>query len=143
MKLRMQQYLDKKQKYLIEALPYIQRFNNGYCSKIWWKCHGRRRVKSKSHSGCYTSEISGFKPIIVHGGGKEISKWVGKVGIEPEFYQWTSCDRCRDNGIAEMVLGKVNKSLVQLVETAWCQSHRYQWKRWKTSSESREETGRR
>ena len=30
-------------------------------------------------------KLVGFKPIIVHGGGKEISKWVGKVGMEPKF----------------------------------------------------------
>ena len=30
-------------------------------------------------------KVVGFKPIIVHGGGKEISKWVGKVGMEAKF----------------------------------------------------------
>lgn len=30
-------------------------------------------------------KLVGFKPIIVHGGGKEISKWVAKAGMEPEF----------------------------------------------------------
>ena len=30
-------------------------------------------------------KLVGFKPIIVHGGGKEISRWVGKVGMEPQF----------------------------------------------------------
>ena len=30
-------------------------------------------------------KLVGFKPIIVHGGGKEISRWVSKVGMEPHF----------------------------------------------------------
>ncbi|MFQ9701945.1 MAG: hypothetical protein ACLR0U_05380 [Enterocloster clostridioformis] len=30
-------------------------------------------------------KLVGFKPIIVHGGGKEISRWVGKVGMEARF----------------------------------------------------------
>ena len=30
-------------------------------------------------------KLVGFKPIIVHGGGKEISKWVSKVGKEPDL----------------------------------------------------------
>ena len=30
-------------------------------------------------------KLVGFKPIIVHGGGKEISRWVSKVGMEPRF----------------------------------------------------------
>ena len=30
-------------------------------------------------------KLVGFKPIIVHGGGKEISRWVENAGMEPEF----------------------------------------------------------
>ena len=39
-------------------------------------------------------KLVGFKPIIVHGGGKEISKWVGKVGMEAKFHQRSACNRC-------------------------------------------------
>ena len=61
-------------------------------------------------------KLVGFKPIIVHGGGKEISKWVGKVGMEPQFINGLRVTDEDTMEIAEMVLGKVNKSLVQLVE---------------------------
>ena len=61
-------------------------------------------------------KLVGFKPIIVHGGGKEISKWVGKVGMEPEFINGLRKTDEATMEIAEMVLGKVNKSLVQMVE---------------------------
>ncbi len=61
-------------------------------------------------------KLCGFKPIIVHGGGKEISKWVGKVGKEAEFINGLRVTDAETMEIAEMVLGKVNKSLVQLVE---------------------------
>lgn len=61
-------------------------------------------------------KLVGFKPIIVHGGGKEISKWVGKVGMEPEFINGLRKTDAATMEIAEMVLSKVNKSLVQMVE---------------------------
>lgn len=62
-------------------------------------------------------KLVGFKPIIVHGGGKEISKWVKKVGMTPQFINGL---RVTDNDtmeIAEMVLGKVNKGLVQMMQS--------------------------
>ena len=61
-------------------------------------------------------KLVGFKPIIVHGGGKEISKWVGRVGMEPQFINGLRVTDADTMEIAEMVLGRVNKSLVQLVE---------------------------
>ena len=61
-------------------------------------------------------KLVGFKPIIVHGGGKEISKWVGKIGKEPQFINGLRVTDEETMEVAEMVLGKVNKSLVQLLE---------------------------
>ena len=58
-------------------------------------------------------KLVGFKPIIVHGGGKEISRWVGKVGMEPHFINGLRVTDEETMEIAEMVLGKVGKSLVQ------------------------------
>ena len=60
-------------------------------------------------------KLVGFKPIIVHGGGKEISKWVNKVGMEPHFVNGLRVTDEATMEIAEMVLNRVNKSLVQLV----------------------------
>ena len=63
----------------------------------------------------YCLKLVGFKPIIVHGGGKEISRWVDKVGMEPQFVNGLRVTDEPTMEIAEMVLNKVNKSLVQLV----------------------------
>ena len=60
--------------------------------------------------------LVGFKPIIVHGGGKEISKWVGKVGMEPQFVNGLRVTDADTMEIAEMVLGRVNKGLVTMVQ---------------------------
>ena len=58
-------------------------------------------------------KLVGFKPIIVHGGGKEISKWVGKVGMEPHFINGLRVTDAETMELAEMVLGKLRKALVQ------------------------------
>lgn len=113
----MQKYLDKAE-VLIEALPYIQRFNRKI---IVVKYGGSTMVdetlKERVIQDVTLLKLVGFKPIIVHGGGKEISKWVGKVGMEPEFVNGLRVTDEATMELAEMVLGKVNKSLVQLVES--------------------------
>lgn len=61
-------------------------------------------------------KLTGFKPIIVHGGGKEISRWVNKVGMEPRFVNGLRVTDEETMEVAEMVLNKVNKNLVRMVE---------------------------
>ena len=61
-------------------------------------------------------KLVGFKPIIVHGGGKAISRWVEKVGKEPSFFNGLRVTDEETMEIAEMVLGRVNKNLVTMVE---------------------------
>ena len=61
-------------------------------------------------------KLVGFKPIIVHGGGKEISRWVGKVGKEAQFVNGLRVTDEETMEIAEMVLSKVNKHLVTMVQ---------------------------
>lgn len=61
-------------------------------------------------------KLVGFKPIIVHGGGKEISCWVGKVGKEAKFVNGLRVTDAETMEIAEMVLNKVNKGLVSMVQ---------------------------
>ena len=104
----------QKAEVLIEALPYIQRFNRKI---IVVKYGGSAMVDEelKKHviQDVTLLKLVGFKPIIVHGGGKEISKWVGKVGMEPVFINGL---RKTDEATTEMVLNKVNKSLVTLVQ---------------------------
>lgn len=112
----MQKYLDKAE-VLIEALPYIQRFNR---KVIVVKYGGSAMVdetlKERVIQDVTLLKLVGFKPIIVHGGGKEISRWVGKVGMEPRFVNGLRVTDEATMELAEMVLGKVNKELVQFVE---------------------------
>ena len=101
---------------LIEALPYIQRFNRKIVVvKYGGSAMVDEELKKKVIQDVVLLKLVGFKPIIVHGGGKEISRWVSKVGMEPQFKNGLRVTDEPTMEIAEMVLNKVNKSLVQLV----------------------------
>ena len=111
-----QEYLDKAA-VLIEALPYIQRFNR----KIMVVKYGGsamidEKLKKNVIADVVLLKLVGFKPIIVHGGGKEISRWVGKVGMEPHFVNGLRVTDEDTMEVAEMVLNKVNKELVSMVQ---------------------------
>lgn len=112
----MDKVLEKAQ-VLIEALPYIQRFNRKIIVvKYGGSAMIDENLKKQVIQDVTLLKLVGFKPIIVHGGGKEISRWVGKVGMQPEFVKGLRKTDEATMEIAEMVLNKVNKSLVQLVE---------------------------
>lgn len=106
----------QKAEVLIEALPYIQRFNRKIIVvKYGGSAMVDEHLKYQVIQDVVLLKLVGFKPIIVHGGGKEISKWVNKVGMEPHFVNGLRVTDEPTMEIAEMVLNKVNKSLVQLV----------------------------
>ena len=112
----MQKYLDKAE-VLIEALPYIQRFNRKVIVvKYGGSAMVDEELKKQVIEDVTLLKLVGFKPIIVHGGGKEISRWVSKVGMEPKFINGLRVTDEATMELAEMVLGKVNKELVQLVQ---------------------------
>ena len=102
---------------LIEALPYIRDFNN---KKVVVKYGGSAMLDEKLQQSVIKDvallKLVGMKPIIVHGGGKEISKWVRLMGKEPEFVEGLRVTDDDTMEVAEMVLNKVNKHLVQMME---------------------------
>ena len=107
-----------KAEVLIEALPYIQRFNRKIIVvKYGGSAMIDEELKKQVIQDVTLLKLVGFKPIIVHGGGKEISRWVEKTGMEPEFINGLRKTDEATMEIAEMVLNKVNKSLVQNVQS--------------------------
>ena len=106
-----------KAEVLIEALPYIQRFNRKIIVvKYGGSAMVDEELKRRVIQDVTLLKLVVFKTIIVHGGGKEISKWVSKAGMEPEFINGLRKTDEDTMEIAEMVLGRVNKSLVQMVQ---------------------------
>ena len=102
-------YLEKAE-VLIEALPYIQRFNRKIVViKYGGSAMLDEELKRNVIKDAVLLKLVGFKPIIVHGGGK--------VGMEPKFINGLRVTDKDTMEIAEMVLAKVNKELVTLVQS--------------------------
>ena len=114
---KLEKYLEKAN-VLIEALPYIQRFNRKIIVvKYGGSAMADEELKKKVISDVVLLKLVGFKPIIVHGGGKEISRWVEKVGMKPQFINGLRVTDSETMEVAEMVLNKVNKELVSHVQS--------------------------
>lgn len=106
-----------KAEVLIEALPYIQKFNRKIIVvKYGGSAMSNEELQKNVIKDVTLLKLVGFKPIIVHGGGREISRWVGKVGMEAKFVNGLRVTDADTMEIAEMVLNKVNKSLVSMVQ---------------------------
>lgn len=107
----------EKAEVLIEALPYIQRFNRRVIViKYGGSAMANEELQNNVIKDVALLKLVGFKPIIVHGGGKEISRWVEKTGKKAEFINGLRVTDDETMELAEMVLNKVNKKLVSMVE---------------------------
>ncbi|MDO4293841.1 MAG: acetylglutamate kinase [Eubacteriales bacterium] len=107
----------KKAEVLIEALPYIQKFNRKIIVvKYGGSAMSNEELQKNVIKDVTLLKLVGFKPIIVHGGGKAISRWVEKAGKQPVFVNGLRVTDEETMEIAEMVLGRVNKNLVSMVE---------------------------
>ncbi len=107
----------KKAEVLIEALPYIQQFNRRIVViKYGGSAMSDETLQRNVIKDVTLLKLVGFKPIIVHGGGKEISRWVLKVGKESTFVNGLRVTDAETMEIAEMVLNRVNKRLVTMVQ---------------------------
>jgi acetylglutamate kinase len=102
---------------LVEAIPFIQKFRG---KKIVVKYGGSamldENLKYNVIRDVALLKLIGLQPIIVHGGGKEISKWVAMSGKESQFINGLRVTDAETMEIAEMVLSKVNKGLVQMMQ---------------------------
>ena len=106
-----------KAEVLIEALPYIRDFTDKI---VVVKYGGSAMLDSQLEESMMKDvallKLIGMHPIIVHGGGKEISKWVSLSGKEAQFIEGLRVTDSDTMEIAEMVLSKVNKHLVGMIE---------------------------
>ena len=102
------QDLLQKASVLNEALPYIRKFSG---KTIVVKYGGSAMVEHELKKNVIRDvallKLVGFRPIIVHGGGKEITKWTGKVGIETKFINGLRVTDKDTMEVAEMVLNKI------------------------------------
>jgi len=104
-------------KVLIEALPYIRRFNN---ATIVVKYGGHAMVdetlKNNFALDIILMKYVGLNPIVVHGGGPQIGKFLEKLSTESRFVDGMRVTDEQTMDVVEMVLvGKVNKEIVTLI----------------------------
>lgn len=107
-----------KAQVLVDALSYIQKFaGDTVVIKYGGSAMTNEVVKQSVLKDIAVLKSVGIKPVIVHGGGKDINTWLNKVGIESEFKNGLRVTNKETLEVAEMVLsGKLNKGLVQHME---------------------------
>lgn len=102
---------------LNEALPYIQRFHGKIIVvKYGGSAMVDHELKKSVIRDVALLKLVGFRPIIVHGGGKEITRWTKKLGIETKFVNGLRVTDKPTMEVAEMVLNKLNKGLTSMME---------------------------
>lgn len=106
-----------RSKVLIDALPYIQEYNNKtVVIKYGGNAMTNEELKNAVMSDIVLLTLVGIKVVLVHGGGPEINEMLKKVGIESKFINGLRYTDKETVDIVKMVLsGKVNKELVSLL----------------------------
>ena len=102
---------------LIEALPYIKKFHH---KKVMIKYGGHAMIDSNAMSSTARDTVLlkyvGMEPMVVHGGGPEISRSMNKLGKEPKFIGGLRITDSETMDIVKMVLvGKINTDIVSKV----------------------------
>ncbi len=103
---------------LIQALPYIQKYTNKIIViKYGGNAMINEELKAAVMGDMVLLSLIGIKVVLVHGGGPEITKMLGKIGKETKFYNGLRVTDEESAKIVQMVLaGKINKNLVNLLQ---------------------------
>ena len=108
----------KKAQILTEALPFIKKFSNKtVVIKYGGSALVNPEIKDTIIKDIVLMKLVGMKPVIVHGGGPDISSMLKKLNIESKFVNGLRVTNAETMEVAEMVLaGKVNKQIVTDIE---------------------------
>lgn len=98
---------------LAEALPYIQKFSGiTVVIKYGGAALVNEEIKKTVMADIALMKYVGFKPVVVHGGGKDINKSLERVGIEPKFIDGLRVtDEETMEIVQEVLAGKINKNI--------------------------------
>ena len=102
---------------LIEALPYIQKFANKIIViKFGGNAMIDNRLKNNFARDVVLLKQVGLHPVIIHGGGPQITSYLEKMGIKSEFVDGMRVTDDKSIEMIEMVLGgSINKEIVNLI----------------------------
>lgn len=109
----------KRAKVLVQAMPYIKKYaGETVVVKYGGNAMINEDLKSAVMSDLVLMQLVGINVVLVHGGGPEISSMLKAVGKESKFENGMRVTDAETIDIVQQVLaGKVNKSLVQLLES--------------------------
>lgn len=109
---------------LIEALPYMQAYENKIVVvKLGGSFMGEAEEEKKVLTDIAFMDTVGMRPIVVHGGGKEITAAMDKAGLEAQFVQGLRYTDERTLAIAEHVLcNTINGRYVQMLSELGCKA---------------------
>ena len=109
--------LIKKAGILVEALPYIQKLNGKtVVIKYGGNAMISEELKNKVMEDITLLKFIGLHPVLVHGGGPDISETLTRFGIQSEFVNGLRVTDDETMRVAQMVLmGKTNKEIVSLI----------------------------
>ncbi|GAB6178860.1 acetylglutamate kinase [Desulfotomaculum defluvii] len=106
----------EKASILVEALPYIKKF---YGKTVVIKYGGHAMINAELKQAVITDlvlmKFVGINPVVVHGGGPEITGMLKRLGIESHFISGLRVTDAPTMEVVEMVLGKLNKEIVALI----------------------------
>ncbi len=107
----------EKAKILIESLPYIRRFyNKTVVIKYGGHAMVDENLKKNFAMDIVMMKYIGINPVVVHGGGPQISQFLRKLNIQSRYVQGMRVTDIETMDVVEMVLvGKVNKEIVGLI----------------------------
>lgn len=107
----------EKASILIESLPYIKKFyNKTVVIKYGGHAMVDEELKSSFALDIILMKYIGINPVIVHGGGPQINKFLEKMNIKSNYIQGMRVTDGDTMDVVEMVLvGKVNKEIVSLI----------------------------
>ncbi|MCL4147573.1 UNVERIFIED_CONTAM: hypothetical protein GTU68_054426 [Idotea baltica] len=108
---------EERAELLTEALPYIRRFAGGVVViKFGGSILEDEELCERFAKDVVLLRYVGILPVVVHGGGKEITRWLEKIGKETSFIDGLRYTDAETMEVTEMVLsGKVNSALVSLI----------------------------
>ncbi len=115
----MQLKTSERAEILIQALPYIQKYNQKI---VVVKYGGNAMINDKLKEAVMGDivllSLIGIKVVLVHGGGPEITEMLGKIGKKSQFINGLRVTDSETMDVVQMVLaGKVNKNLVNLLQS--------------------------
>ncbi len=104
----------KKAQVLIEALPYLKKFHKKiFVIKYGGSILGEERVRKEVLEDIVFLAFGGIRPVLVHGGGPQISERLKKEGIKTQFFEGMRKTDLKTLEIVEEELNKINDLLVK------------------------------